>query len=702
MNKKTVFVFLLACILIGPTRMPASDPAELAGFWQGAVELPGAKLEVQISFQVRENASLQGEISIPAQNARNLPLSQVTRRNGELSFSIDGIPGDPTFSGVLSEDGLSFSGKFRQGGAEFPFSLQRSVDPGLAAAEALAEFAKIVERGLAELEVPGVALAVVKDGKVILAEGYGLRDLEKKEKMSADTLLAIGSSSKAFTTLALGSLVDRGLVEWDQPLRNYLPWFKLHDSPAAERISPRDLVTHRSGLPRHDLLWYNNRSLTREELVRRLAYLEPTADLRNRFQYNNLMFLTAGYLLETLTGKSWEDSVRELVFNPLEMKRSNFSIEDSRRDPDHARPHAFRDDRTTAIPFRNIDNVGPAGSINSTAREMSNWLLLHLGRGEFAGKKILNPATLAEMHLPHMSTGAGSAEPMIEEIGYGLGWFVDSYRGYRRVHHGGAIDGFISQVAFLPAKGIGMVVLANLGGTPLPELLCRTAFDLLLGLEPRDWIGEAAKQMAQGRKLGEEARQKGRERRVTGTRPARDLTEYSGVYHHPGYGDLEVKLERGKLSFVFNDIETPLEHWHYDTFNGGQAGDATFRDFKINFGRAVSGRVAWLEAQLEPTLDPLRLVKKAPARLYDPVHLQKLSGRYQLPGQVIEISLKGSGLTLVLPGQPEFDLLAQPDEDFVLKQARIVRIRFLEDKDGRVSGLELNQGGAVFTAKRLE
>jgi len=700
MKRFSIVVFILLIFLASPA-LRAEEPG-LEGHWTGVIEVPGLKLEVDLDFARQADGTWKGDISIPVQNARDLPLDNIALKGVEFSCVITGIPGSPAFKGTLATDGKTISGDFSQAGKTFPFSLKRGEDPALAAGRALAGFDELLARGLKELDVPGVAVAIVKDGKVVLAKGYGYRDLEKKLPMTTDTLLAIGSSSKAFTTFALGVLVDKGLVDWDTPLRTYIPWFKLKDPFAGERLTPRDLVTHRSGLPRHDLLWYNNRSLNREELVRRLAYLEPTADLRTRFQYNNLMFLTAGFLVETLTGKSWEQSVREIVFAPLGMGRSNFSVEDSKKDADHALPYIYRDKKITLIPFRNIDNVGPAGAINSSVNEMSRWLLVHLGGGKIDGRPVVNPQTLAELHVPAMPTGAASAEPMIQSVGYALGWFVDTYRGHRMVHHGGNIDGFTAQVAFLPQDRIGVVVLANMNGTALPVLLARYAADLLLGLESRDWIAETAKRLAEGRQAGEQAQKKGKERRVIGTNPAHKLEEYVGVYHHPGYGDLSVEMKDKKLTFTYNAITTPLEHWHYETFNGLSADDPAFEDFKITFGTGVAGRVAWLEAQLEPTLEPVRLTKKPDARLSDPAYLRKLVGRYQLPGQVATVSLKGEILTMVLPGQPEFELLPQPGDEFIFKQVKVVSIRFISDGQGKVTGLELNQGGAVFEAKRLE
>lgn len=687
-------------VMLLPVMTVPASASDINGYWEGAIDLPAGGMKILLQFNQNQGI-WSGKISIPAQNARDLPLEKIALQEETWTWAITGIPGNPTFRGSLNPVGDNIKGTFSQGGANFPFSLQRSANPVQSGKAALSDLDALVQRGLKELDVPGVALAVVKDNEVLLAKGYGLRDLEQKLPMTENTLLAIGSSSKAFTTFALGIMSDRGFLEWDQPLRNYIPWFSLQDRTMGERISPRDLVTHRSGLPRHDLVWYNNHLLSREELVRRLAHLEPTADLRARFQYNNLMFLTAGYLLETLTGQSWEESIRELVFDPLGMKRSNCSVNESQKDKDHALPYTFRDGRITSIPFRNIDTVGPAGAINSSVSDMSRWLLTQLGGGRLDGEKLLNPSTLADMHTPHMPLDGESAEPLIQNVGYGLGWFIDVYRGHRRIHHGGAIDGFICQVAFLPQEGIGIVALANMNGTGLPELLTRCISDRLLGLEARDWIGEAAQRRAVGLKAGQEAQEKGRSRRILKTRPAHSPAEYSGTYHHPGYGDLVVTARGKELEFCYNAIRTPLEHWHYETFNGMKAKDTAFEDFKLTFGCDENGRVSWLEGQFEPTLDPIRFRKKADARFFDPAFLKQLAGRYELPGQIVSIVFKGQSLAAVLPGQPEYDMIPLPGDEFTFKQARVVTLRFLNGVKGEVTGLEFHQGGAVFTARRL-
>jgi CubicO group peptidase (beta-lactamase class C family) len=696
------FILLAFLGILASFGLPVAAAQDLAGHWEGAIELPGTKLAVDLDFVKQADGTLKGDISIPAQGAKDLPLAGIKSEGPDVAFAIAGVPGDPTFQGKFSADGEKIAGRFSQGGGSFAFELGRGEDPVAKAKRALEGFDEVITKGLARLKVPGAAVAVVRDQEVVLAKGYGFRDIEAKLPMTADTLLAIGSSTKAFTAYTLGALVDQGRVDWDEPVRTYVPWFRLYDAQAGERLTPRDLVTHRSGLPRHDLVWYNNKTATREKLVRSLAYLPPTADLRERWQYNNLMFLTAGYLVETMTGQSWEESVRSLVFGPLGMVRSNFSVLESQKDKDHAQPYDERDGELTKIPFRDITIIGPAGSINSSVHEMARWVTVHVNGGKLGDKQVIGAATLADLHKPYMTMGAVPTRADITAPDYALGWMVDNYRGHSRVHHGGNIDGFSALVSFLPNDGLGFVVLTNRNGSALPELLVRTAADRILGLEAVDWVGDAAKQQAAGEEIGKKAEEKKVTRRRPGTAPAHKLEEYAGDYSHPGYGELRVTLTGGKLGFAYNGIATPLAHWHFETFNGEKAGDPTFKDMKLTFRTDVNGNVVGVAVPLEPTVDDIYFAKKPDARMSDPAYLKTLIGAYALPTQTVTVGLKGNTLTLSVPGQPVYELVPEVGGEFSLKIVRAIRVRFLEDAEGRVTAAEISQPSGVFEYKRTK
>jgi len=694
---------LLPLLLVAVVGLVAASPVQqnsIAGHWEGAIKLPSGDLKISVDFEAAADGKLSAKITIPQQGAKDLPLSDVGLSNGEVTFAIPGVPGDPKFKGKLSADGQKIEGTFSQGGANLPCNLERKTDPVAAAKEALAGFDEVVNDAMKKFEVPGMAIAIVKGKEVVYSKGFGFRDVEKQLPVTADTLFAIGSSSKAFTTFVLGTLVDEGRIEWDKPLRTYIPWFKLQDPVMTERLSVRDTVTHRSGLPRHDLVWYNNFESTREAFVRKLAYLEPNADLREKWQYNNLMYLTAGYLTEVITGKSWEEAVRQRVFDPLGMKRSNFSVADSQKDSDFAQPYGKKESKIEKLPFRPITNIGPAGSINSSVNEMARWVVVHLNGGKYGDKKIAEAPTVADMHLAHMVMGATSPEPEITGGEYGMGWFGDNYRGHRRVQHGGNIDGFSANVVLFPKDDFGLVVLTNLNGTPLRDLIAQVAADRLLGLKPIDWIGAGAARRALAEKEGKEGEKKKAVTRIAGTSPSHKLSDYVGDYEHPGYGALKVTLNGDKLETTFNKIVTPIEHWHYDTFSGGKAADGTFENMKYTFQADANGFIASIAAPFEAAVKEIVFVKKPDARLFDPAYLSRFAGDYNMLGQTISISIKGNSLVANLPGQPPLDLLPSLSGDFVIKQVQVVSLHFVSDDQGKINAVEIRQPGTVLTAKR--
>jgi CubicO group peptidase (beta-lactamase class C family) len=692
---------LLFPLLMAMLTLPAfsAEPSPLAGHWEGAISLPGTPLQIFLDFSAKADAALVGTISIPAQNAKDLPLVGIEVNPPGAIFEIEGPGGKPTFQGFLSIDGATLEGTFTQGGQGFPFKLQRR-QPGEEIQSALAGLDTVIAGALKQFEVPGLAIAVVKDKEIIYAKGFGQRDVEKNLPVTPDTLFAIGSCTKAFTALLLGTLVDEGKLDWDKPLRTTMPEFRLKDTSASERITGRDLLCHRSGLPRHDLVWYNNQELARKDLVARLAYLEPTADLRAKWQYNNLMFLTAGYLAERLTGKSWEQDIRERILDPLGMRRTNFDVAQSQKDPDHAEPYEKRDEKVVKVPFRPIGNMGPAGSINSSVNEMARWLILQLSTGKVGDHKFVEATTLNETHLAQMVMGEDSVIPEVTPGSYALGWMVDTYRGRPRISHGGGIDGFVSEVEFYPMDGVGIVVLTNSSSAGLASIIARTAADRALKLEPKDWVAEAAAKKAVAESMGKEAKKKAQTVRKAGTHPAHALAEYAGDYENLGYGTLTFNLKDGKFWVMYNGIATPLEHWHYETFNGLKADDPAFEDAKYTFQTDVKGHVAVVSVPMELAVKEIVFERKPDARFLNPATLKPFAGSYQLGPETVTVTLQGSGLTVYVPGQPVYDLVPGLAGEFALKQVPAITLKFQEDGKGAVTGMEFYQPNGVFSAKR--
>lgn len=703
----TAHVFALWLTALSVATVPGlAQPSAPAGRWEGAISLPGTELNIALTLTSASDGAWNGTIDIPAQGARELPLGNVRVDGPNVSFDLPGIPGHPSFTGAVAPDGHSISGTFAQGGQSVPFKVQRSVEASAAAASALDGFDELVVSAMKSWNVPGLAIAVVKDGTVVLAKGYGLRDIQSNLPVTADTIFAIGSSTKAFATMAMGMLVEEGKLAWDEPVTTYLPTFALMDEFAGERMTPRDLVTHRSGLPRHDLVWYNAK-LSRAELVERLPYLQPNEDFREKFQYQNLMFLTAGYLTGEVAGMSWEDVLRSRILEPLGMKSTNFAVTESQKTRDFATPYTLKEKAPIDVPFRIIDAVGPAGSINSSVNDMAKWLQLHVGGGVVDGKRVVSARQIQEVHRPQMviQTFPGLFDdPEIQQPSYGLGWFVESYRGKKRVHHGGNIDGFSAMVSLLPDDGIGVVVLSNLNGTPLPTIVARHASDRMLGLEPIDWNGRALKRRAVSEKATAVAKKAAGEERKTGTTPAHALDEYTGEYGHPAYGSITVSRDGTGLAARFHDLPMRLNHWHYDTFRG-DVEDKTLAEVKLFFQFFTDGQgeVDRLTVPFEPSVEPIAFKKLPPARLTDASFLRQLASDYAMadnPEFKMTVTLKGSTLTLTLPGQSPYELVPAHGTTFAFKGLSGFNARFVLEP-GQPTELKVIQPTGVFTLRRV-
>jgi CubicO group peptidase (beta-lactamase class C family) len=450
--------------------------------------------------------------------------------------------------------------------------------------------------------VPGLALGVVKDGQVVFAKGYGYRDVEHMQPVTTRTVMAIGSNSKSFTVMLLGMLAEDRKLSWDKPLRDYLPDFQLWDPYATRELTPRDLVTHRSGLPRHDLLWYG-RAFTRKELYQRLRYLEPTTSFRGRYQYQNLMFMTAGYLTEQLTGRTWDDLIRERIFTPLGMSRSNTSVADSPRAEDYALPYAWRDSLLVEVPFRSLDAIAPAGAINSTIEDMLKYLELRLDSGRVGDRRLYQASTEARMQAPvSVSDGAGPDYPELGPSTYALGVGVTTYRGHKVVQHGGGIDGFSSGMSWLPHDRLGVIVLTNLGGTNAASIVSRYLYDRFLGLTPVDWVGRQKKLDSENTVRADSVRKAREAERKPGTTPSHPLSEYTGSYEHPGYGRLTISSTGTGLELGLDSHRVPLLPFHYDIWELDGRSTAVPISGRVTFYLNKKGEVDRIAVPLEPAL----------------------------------------------------------------------------------------------------
>ena len=566
----------------------------------------------------------------------------------------------------------------------------------------LAGLDDLAAQAMKEWKVPGVALAVVQDGKVIYAKGYGCRDLENKLPVTTATLFPIGSITKSFTALTFGILKNEGKVDWDKPVRTYLPEFQMYDPVASEQATPRDLFSHRTGLPRHDLVWYSS-DFSREDLVSRLRDLKPNKGFRSAYQYNNLTVMTMGYLEGKLSGLGWEGAIREKIFAPLGMSHSDLSTTDIEKTDDHALPYALKKDVVSRIPFHNIDAIGPAGSINSSVDDMSHYLIFQLGDGKYEGKPIVAESDLREMHSPQ--TAIPDPPPAFSMSGlghfsYGLAWVVTAYRGHNLVWHNGGIDGFYALLSMLPDDHMGVVVLTNLPQGQTPEVLAYNVYDRLLGLDPLPWFDRFKDREAKGKKQEEEAKKNKPSDRKTGTHPSHRLADYAGEYQNPGYGIVKVALKGDALELSLNKLGPfPLEHYHYDLFEVPGDSDSIAAGEKFQFEMNKKGDIDRIAAALEPALSEDIIFTRAPEKISTDV-LQKLSGDYLLAGQTVTFALSGDVLRLSVPGQPVYELIPRKELSFDVKGLPGFSVDFQMDASGKVAEAVFNQPNGVFHAKR--
>ena len=427
-----------------------------------------------------------------------------------------------------------------------------------------------INSSMKEWKVPGAAVAIVKDQSVVYMKGFGVRELGKDEPVTPDTLFDIGSCTKAFTAAAIAILVDEGKMQWDGKVNEYIPFFHLHDPLADENVTLRDLLTHRTGVPATDFLWYVFPQASREQLIRRLVYAQPNTGFRTKFQYQNMMYVAAGVAVGQVTHSTWDDFVRTRIFQPLGMTNSDTSAIDAQKSPDHASPHEQNpDDSVKVIPWHNIDDAGPAGSINSSARDMAKWMMLQLNSGKYDGKQIISEKSMREMQSPQMVIDSGGEIPTIffpdsTQLSYGLGWFVQQYRGHQLILHAGDIDGFSTMVVLIPEIHTAYFVVINLGSF-YRQVLSYEIADRLLGLPDGGWDAHFKKLEAEF-KAEEKSGEAWESKRTPGTHPSRDLSAYAGTYRNSEYGDAQVVLENQKLALHFHSINTDLDHFQYDTF----------------------------------------------------------------------------------------------------------------------------------------
>jgi CubicO group peptidase (beta-lactamase class C family) len=425
--------------------------------------------------------------------------------------------------------------------------------------------------------VPGVSVGIVKDGKVVFTKSYGVLTEGKSTPTNDATLYAIASNSKAFTSAIIGMLVQEGKLDWDDKIRKHLPYFDLYDSYAGENATIRDMMSHRVGLGTFsgDIMWYNS-DFTSEEIIRRMKYIPPAYEFRAGYGYSNLMFITAGELIKTVTGKTWYENVKTRILEPLGMSRTFVNVEQVEKMPNAASPHRLENNKThVPVPYTSWEEIAATGGLVSCVDDLTKWMIFNLNNGIIGKDTLLTPSTRNEVWTVHNSFAVDRTKdnPFGTNFsGYGLGWGLKDYHNNLRVSHTGGYDGMITSVNMLPEHNLGVVVLTNGLKAPI-NALPYYVFDAFLGHHgmdrpETDWsktdLERNEKNFAEDTRVADS-----KAKRVKGTKPSQPLKNYAGTYHTPVYGNIIVSENNGAMEINFEHsapLSATLTHWHYDTF----------------------------------------------------------------------------------------------------------------------------------------
>ena len=445
----------------------------------------------------------------------------------------------------------------------------RAEDRSLAAK--LRDFDAYAAKGVADWKVPGLAVALVQDGRVVFTKAYGVREIHKPAPATTRTLFAIGSTTKAMTAAGLAMLVDEGRLRWDDPVIRHLPAFVLSDPYLTREVTVRDLVTHRAGMPNADFLWYRTQASS-ADILKRFALVKPETSMRSHFTYQNVMYHAAGEVLAAVSGMPWADFLRQRLFGPLGMADTSPTYGSIPVGADVAAPHDAIADTVVAIRNAPVDNVAAAGAVWSSADDMARWVAFLLNDGKVGEKRLLSEASLKELFTPQAIVGPDGFYPTARLTKphfttYGLGWFQQDYDGRAVSFHTGSIDGMVAICGLLRDEKLGVVVLANRDHAELRHALMLRAFDLFGPGAKRDWSAELLKLYAALRVEAKAKQAKLEEGRVAGTTPTLSLSAYAGTYADPLYGEVTVTEEGSSLRLAQGpEMRARLEHWHYDTW----------------------------------------------------------------------------------------------------------------------------------------
>ncbi len=574
----------------------------------------------------------------------------------------------------------------------------------------LTDFDQYIQDTMTSWHCPGVAVSIVKGDDVLHQSVHGWRDVEDELPMTADTRFPIASITKSFTAMSAALLVDGGKLDWDEPVREYMPEFILDDPYVTEHVTVRDMLAHRTGLPRHDFAaWRLDVSLA--EFIKRMKHLEFNLSFREHFQYNNLMYSATAYLVEKLAGQPWEEFVHERIFVPLGMVASNFAPEPPQAGQVTAAGYRVdRDEEGGAkgfvrLPFGEHTQLSPgaAGAIFSTMADLTRWLTVHVNEGRLGEFQLVSPANLQQMHLPQIVVpGGGISEALLGNtiFTYGLGWSIEPYREYTLVHHGGGVEGHSLMVGFVPQEDVGVVALTNIAGLPVPHVFLYEGIDRALGLPERDWNTRFHHTFDPMIVAEARGKQTAAEEQVADAPPTHPLEAYEGTYEADGYPDFAVKRQGvGLEARTVGSLDwSELRHYHYNIFEWHIA--AFDHWAKVRFRVNDQGEVDSVSVPLEPAVENITFTRRQP-ELSEEI-LAALVGEYDPPveGLSFTITAHAGKIYVAQSGSPPTEIKAyKRTDDLVGFRMEGARLDFVREGDG-ITRLIVKAPGMTLEAPR--
>ncbi|HYN81620.1 MAG TPA: serine hydrolase [Gemmatimonadaceae bacterium] len=561
-----------------------------------------------------------------------------------------------------------------------------------------------MEKILKDWNVPGIGVGVVVKDRLVFAKGYGYRDYGKKIPFTPTTTMPIASNTKLFTSIAAGLLVDEGKLDWDKPIRKYVPSIEFYNDDLNRTVTIRDMLAHRTGITRHDNIWYKS-DFGQKDLFQRIKYLEPTEPMRQTFIYNNMMYVGAGYATELLSGKPWDVFVRERLLIPLGMTSTIFSIAEMRKQPDHGVPYTERRDNFElyAAPYYEEDvGVAPAGAMISNIRDVSRWLIALMNGGKLEGKQVIPASVIKATLMPSIALPNTGLEVRgwgeLLNAAYGMGRWMTSYRGHLLANHGGDLPGFHSQVSMMPQDSIGVVVFV-IGdhAAPLYNVVSYNVYERLLGMSLTPWSERQLAIRLKNKEAGKLARTKAGGGRALGTKPSHKITDYVGEFEHPAYGVLTVTMADTSLMYDFHKVRLPLSHFHYDRFDTPD--DEREGKSSVNFLTNPQGEIDRAEMSLDQAA--VVFTRRVPASLASAATLRQYLGSYETPsGNKFDVVLRTDGTLAIQYANGSFqNLIPWQPHRFRIKEFPDVIFEFVV-ANGRATALKQSDPSGEFTFVR--